>query len=222
MLDLKKLLANVARDRGQWGHLMRGLGPSAKRPETSTRPAPISKRFTASAPTRATCECFSYLPPRACGRCSARRRAARMHTDCGRLRSRSRMVDARRPLRLRPAVARAAAIQQSQRLLQLVSARRHRARPRRMLVDPADGRSHGRRTTASIRRRVFITGLSAGGAMTSVMLACYPEVFAGGAIIAGLPYGAATNVQQAFESMYQCPTRSRARMGRPGSGRVTT
>ena len=28
--------------------------------------------------------------------------------------------------------------------------------------------------------------------MTSVMLACYPEVFAGGAIIAGLPYGAAS------------------------------
>src|SRR5580765_5297586 len=27
------------------------------------------------------------------------------------------------------------------------------------------------------RRRVFITGLSAGGAMTSAMLACYPEVF---------------------------------------------
>src|SRR5215470_13383145 len=39
------------------------------------------------------------------------------------------------------------------------------------------------------RRRIFITGLSAGGAMTSVMLACYPEVFAGGAIVAGLPYG---------------------------------
>lgn len=56
--------------------------------------------------------------------------------------------------------------------------------------------------------RVFITGLSAGGAMTSVMLAAYPEVFAGGAIIAGLPYGAATNVQQAFENMYQCPPRS--------------
>ena len=57
------------------------------------------------------------------------------------------------------------------------------------------------------RRRVFVTGLSAGGAMTSVMLACYPEVFAGGAIIAGLPYGAATNVQQAFQSMHQCPAR---------------
>lgn len=51
--------------------------------------------------------------------------------------------------------------------------------------------------------RVFITGLSAGGAMTSVMLATYPEAFAGGAIIAGLPYGAATSVQDAFQSMAQ-------------------
>jgi feruloyl esterase len=56
-------------------------------------------------------------------------------------------------------------------------------------------------------RRMFITGLSAGGAMTSAMLACYPEVFAAGAIIAGLPHGTATNAQQAFESMFQCPAR---------------
>jgi poly(hydroxyalkanoate) depolymerase family esterase len=63
------------------------------------------------------------------------------------------------------------------------------------------------------RSRVFITGLSAGGAMTSVMLACYPEVFAAGAIIAGLPYGAATNVQQAFESMFQSPARSASEWG---------
>ena len=34
--------------------------------------------------------------------------------------------------------------------------------------------------------RIYITGLSAGGAMTSAMLAVYPEVFAGGAIVAGL------------------------------------
>ncbi len=52
------------------------------------------------------------------------------------------------------------------------------------------------------RRRVFVTGLSAGGAMTAVMLAAYPDVFAAGAIIAGLPYGTATDVQQAFESMF--------------------
>jgi len=53
------------------------------------------------------------------------------------------------------------------------------------------------------RGRVFITGLSAGGAMTAVMLAAYPEVFAAGAIIAGLPYRTAGNLQQAFESMFQ-------------------
>jgi poly(hydroxyalkanoate) depolymerase family esterase len=57
-------------------------------------------------------------------------------------------------------------------------------------------------------QRVFVTGLSAGGAMASAMLATYPDVFAGGAIIAGLPFGAASNVQQAFEIMYQCPARS--------------
>lgn len=44
--------------------------------------------------------------------------------------------------------------------------------------------------------------------MTSIMLACYPEIFAAGAIVAGLPYGAATNVQQAFESMRQSSSRS--------------
>jgi poly(hydroxyalkanoate) depolymerase family esterase len=52
------------------------------------------------------------------------------------------------------------------------------------------------------RRRVFVTGLSAGGAMASVMLATYPEVFAGGAIIAGLPYGCARSVQQALDAMF--------------------
>jgi poly(hydroxyalkanoate) depolymerase family esterase len=52
------------------------------------------------------------------------------------------------------------------------------------------------------RRRVFVTGLSAGGAMASVMLATYPEIFAGGAILAGLPYGCAHSVQQAFEAMF--------------------
>lgn len=58
------------------------------------------------------------------------------------------------------------------------------------------------------RARVFVTGLSAGGAMAGVMLATYPEVFAAGAIIAGLPYGSAGNVQQAFESMFQGRSRT--------------
>ena len=51
------------------------------------------------------------------------------------------------------------------------------------------------------RRRIFITGLSSGGAMTSVMLATYPEVFAGGAIIAGLPYVGGSSLMQALHLM---------------------
>jgi feruloyl esterase len=39
--------------------------------------------------------------------------------------------------------------------------------------------------------------------MTATMLATYPEVFAGGAIIAGLPYRCATSVPEAFECMFQ-------------------
>ena len=61
--------------------------------------------------------------------------------------------------------------------------------------------------------RVFITGLSAGGAMTAVMLANYPELFAGGAIIAGLPFGAAGNVRDALENMRSAPLRTPQQWG---------
>lgn len=61
--------------------------------------------------------------------------------------------------------------------------------------------------------RVYITGLSAGGAMTSVMLATYPEIFAGGAIIAGLPYGAAAGMQQALQAMTQVRHRTAKEWG---------
>lgn len=47
--------------------------------------------------------------------------------------------------------------------------------------------------------RIFVTGLSAGGAMANAMLAAYPDMFAGGAIIAGLPYGVASTVPEAFD-----------------------
>jgi poly(hydroxyalkanoate) depolymerase family esterase len=50
-------------------------------------------------------------------------------------------------------------------------------------------------------KRIFVTGLSAGGAMASVMLATYPETFAAGAIIAGVAYGCASDVAEAFDCM---------------------
>lgn len=61
--------------------------------------------------------------------------------------------------------------------------------------------------------RIYVTGLSAGGAMTSVMLATYPEVFAGGATIAGLPYGIASNVREALSGMMQSPSRPAGELG---------
>ncbi|MBM7113601.1 PHB depolymerase family esterase [Archangium primigenium] len=50
-------------------------------------------------------------------------------------------------------------------------------------------------------RRVFVTGLSAGAAMTHVMAATYPDVFAGGAVMAGIPYKCATTMTQGFSCM---------------------
>jgi poly(hydroxyalkanoate) depolymerase family esterase len=92
--------------------------------------------------------------------------------------------------------------------------------------DPQDNR-RGRGEASSIRQmiarvvsenkidrhRIFVTGLSAGGAMTSVMVATYPEVFAAGAIIAGLPYGVATNVREALNGMFQSPARPAHELG---------
>jgi poly(hydroxyalkanoate) depolymerase family esterase len=50
--------------------------------------------------------------------------------------------------------------------------------------------------------RVHVTGLSAGGAMTAVMLATYPEMFAGGGVVAGLAYRCAASMIDAFSCMY--------------------
>ena len=49
--------------------------------------------------------------------------------------------------------------------------------------------------------KTFVTGLSAGGAMAAAMLATYPEVFKGGAVIAGLPYATAASIPEAFDRM---------------------
>lgn len=49
--------------------------------------------------------------------------------------------------------------------------------------------------------RVFVTGLSAGGGMTSVLLATHPDLFAAGAVVAGVPYGCAPNALLALPCM---------------------
>src|SRR3954447_12978398 len=72
---------------------------------------------------------------------------------------------------------------------------------------------HMIQTHAIDRRRVFVTGLSAGGAMTSVMLAAYPEVFAGGAVITGVPYRAAIGAPAALRCMFQGQVRSAREWG---------
>ena len=63
--------------------------------------------------------------------------------------------------------------------------------------------------------RVFIAGLSAGGAMAAALLAAYPDVFAAGAVVAGLPVGAASSVTEALSRMAEAgPTRSREEWAR--------
>jgi len=73
--------------------------------------------------------------------------------------------------------------------------------------------AHAADRAASDAGRIFVTGLSAGGAMAAAVLANYPDVFAGGAVIAGLPFGAARDATRAFEAMAQAPARSAREWG---------
>ncbi|MGW0120329.1 extracellular catalytic domain type 1 short-chain-length polyhydroxyalkanoate depolymerase [Streptomyces sp. NPDC003327] len=77
----------------------------------------------------------------------------------------------------------------------------------RQMVDTAVARY------GSDTRRVYITGLSAGGGMTANMLGAYPDVFAGGAVASGLPAFCATSVSAAYTCMYSPPNRTPAQWG---------
>jgi poly(hydroxyalkanoate) depolymerase family esterase len=57
-------------------------------------------------------------------------------------------------------------------------------------------------------KNTYIVGLSAGGAMASVMLVHYPKMFSAGAIISGIPYPCADNLIKAISCMRSGPSQS--------------
>ncbi|WP_159945288.1 extracellular catalytic domain type 1 short-chain-length polyhydroxyalkanoate depolymerase [Nocardiopsis sp. FR6] len=61
--------------------------------------------------------------------------------------------------------------------------------------------------------RVYVSGLSAGGAMAGELLAAYPDLFAGGSVIAGIPVGCASGMIDAFGCMNPGKTNTPQRWG---------
>jgi len=58
------------------------------------------------------------------------------------------------------------------------------------------------------RSRVYLAGLSAGGALAVAVLAAYPKLFAGVAVFAGMPNGSARDALSAMHEMKRASTRS--------------
>ncbi|EHS53317.1 esterase, PHB depolymerase family [Rhizobium sp. PDO1-076] len=61
--------------------------------------------------------------------------------------------------------------------------------------------------------RIFVQGLSAGGAMTAALLSTYPDLFAAGQIVGGLPFGAARDAMTALSVMKSGANRNASEWG---------
>jgi poly(hydroxyalkanoate) depolymerase family esterase len=62
--------------------------------------------------------------------------------------------------------------------------------------------------------KIFVTGLSAGGAMSNVMLANYPETFKKGAIMSGVPYRASKDTLSSYYATHGFVTKTPDQWGK--------